>query len=166
MKHFTLFTLLIFALSFSSCKKDQAVLEDLAGEWNIVEVSIALSDGGTLNSDALIGTSINLNPCDSEDNNSSERCDLQVNNPNDGMELFLKYNVVRSPGVGEQVLQISEGDVDHSAVSTTLLYDLMTRIFLQDVSGNQLTLTSNRTTTGVGLMSQDVEEIVITARRP
>lgn len=163
MKYFITLTLLISVLGFSSCNKEQAILEDLAGDWRIIDVTIDLSDGSIVDADALIGTLLAIEACDSDQNRSVDRCDLRVNNPNDGMELFLKYDVVRSPGVGERVLQIRGGDADDREESRTLLYNLITRTFLQEVRGDQLTLTSATT---VVLLGQNVEEIVITARRP
>lgn len=162
MKYFITLTLLISVLGFSSCSKEQAILEDLAGDWRIVDVMIDLSDGSLVDTDALIGTLLAIEACDSDQNRSVDRCDLRVNNPNDGMELFLKYDVVRSPGRG-RILQISGGDADDFEESRTLLYDLITRSFVQEVSGDQLTLTSAST---VVLLGQNIEEIVITARRP
>lgn len=166
MKTNLFFLLALLVTSITACDKDEAILEDIAGNWEIVAVTVTLQNGDFFDTAPLAGARLDFANCDGDQNDSSERCDLAARDATGDLDLALKFNVLRSPGAGERVVQVS-GSADNTVEEEqTLLHDVITRTFTQTVSGNQLTLTTNRSLSGVPLQGQDIEEIVITARRP
>lgn len=160
-----LFPLSVFALlTYSSCDKEQALLDDVAGEWVLASVDYLTTDGQLLLVDTE-GVRFNFETCDSDRNQSSDRCDLTVTLAN-GEQIFLEFEALRARTQDMRTLQILGTELNSIETDQSLLHQTVVGSFGFEVRGNTLTAVSSRNGASVTIDGQAITTGQFTLRRP
>lgn len=155
----------VFAIvNFSSCDKEQALLNDVEGEWVLASVDYFTTDGQRLAVDTE-GVRFNFETCDSDRNQSDNRCDLTITTGG-GEQIFLEFEALRARTQDMRTLQIFGTELNSIETAQSLLYETVVGTFGFEVRGNELTALSSRNGATFSIGGQSITSGEYTLRRP
>jgi hypothetical protein len=159
-----LFLLLAFSvISFTACEREQALLNDVAGEWEVVTIDYQTDSGNMIPVDVQ-GLRLRFADCDPDASRNGD-CNLTLT-LGDGAVVPLEFNVLRTQTQNLPTLQIFGTDAMPIGFDTTLIGQTLLGSFGHQVNGNLLEAVSSKNGASFSINGQAIVDGRFTLRRP
>lgn len=145
-----------------SCNKEQALLNDVEGRWEVASVDYLTDDGSMLVVDAN-NVTLDFRACD-PDLSANGDCALSLTLP-DGETVLLNYNVLNFETQNLPTLQISGSETTPITFDTSALGQVLLGSFGHEVNGDLLEAVDSRNGATFSVTGQRIVEGRFTLRR-